>query len=170
MATPSLHTLVYTTRRGDTLVSIADRFGVSLDQLRRWNKIPSGIKVDPGRRLHVADTSSAAPHCNAAQAWLDIVADGQAARNASEQQFRLSEECDARRIEAILAIDQEHADAKALCKETKIGVEPYYILVFSCALAQAIATMASACGVELSAASNEEAQREPLEAMEWMKC
>jgi membrane-bound lytic murein transglycosylase D len=60
VATPSLHTLVYTTRRGDTLVSIADRFGVSLDQLRRWNKIPSGIKVDPGRRLHVADTSS--PH------------------------------------------------------------------------------------------------------------
>jgi len=58
VATPSLHTLVYTTRRGDTLVSIADRFGVSLDQLRRWNKIPSGIKVDPGRRLHVADTSS----------------------------------------------------------------------------------------------------------------
>src|SRR5579862_5436769 len=37
VATPSLRTLMYTTRRGDTLVSIADRFGVSLDQLRRWN-------------------------------------------------------------------------------------------------------------------------------------
>jgi membrane-bound lytic murein transglycosylase D len=58
VATPSLHTLVYTTRRGDTLVSIADRFGVSLDQLRRWNKTPSGIKVEPGRRLHVAEPSS----------------------------------------------------------------------------------------------------------------
>ena len=58
VAMPSLRTLVYTSRRGDTLVSIADRFGVSLDQLRRWNKIPSGIKVDPGRRLFVAEPSS----------------------------------------------------------------------------------------------------------------
>jgi membrane-bound lytic murein transglycosylase D len=61
VATPSLHTLLYMTRRGDTLVSIADRFGVSLDQLRRWNKIPSGIRVEPGRRLHVAEPASL-PH------------------------------------------------------------------------------------------------------------
>ncbi|HEY1897642.1 MAG TPA: transglycosylase SLT domain-containing protein [Terracidiphilus sp.] len=58
VAAPSLHTLLYTTRRGDTLVSIADRFGVSLDQLRRWNKIPSGIKVEAGRRLHVAEPAA----------------------------------------------------------------------------------------------------------------
>ena len=58
VATASMRTLVYTSRRGDTLVSIADRFGVSLDQLRRWNKIASGIKVDPGRRLYVAEPSS----------------------------------------------------------------------------------------------------------------
>jgi len=58
VAAPSMHTLLYTARRGDTLVSIADRFGVSLDQLRRWNKIPSGIRVEPGRRLHVAEPSS----------------------------------------------------------------------------------------------------------------
>ena len=38
-AAPSAHTVLYTTRRGDTLVSVADRFGVSLDQLRRWNKL-----------------------------------------------------------------------------------------------------------------------------------
>jgi membrane-bound lytic murein transglycosylase D len=48
-------TRLYTVRRGDTLVTIADRFGVSLSQLRRWNGIPSGIRVDPGRRLHVAE-------------------------------------------------------------------------------------------------------------------
>ncbi len=48
--------MVYTTRRGDTLVSVADRFGVSLSQLRRWNKLPAtGIKVEAGHRLHVAE-------------------------------------------------------------------------------------------------------------------
>jgi membrane-bound lytic murein transglycosylase D len=57
-ASPAAHTILYTARRGDTLVSIADRFGVSLDQLRRWNKIPAGIKVEPGRRLHVAETAT----------------------------------------------------------------------------------------------------------------
>jgi membrane-bound lytic murein transglycosylase D len=46
--------LLYTARRGDTLVSIADRFGVSLSQLRRWNNL-TGFKVAPGRRLHVAE-------------------------------------------------------------------------------------------------------------------
>jgi len=48
-------TRLYTVRRGDTLVTIADRFGVSLSQLRRWNGISSGIRVEPGRRLHVAE-------------------------------------------------------------------------------------------------------------------
>jgi membrane-bound lytic murein transglycosylase D len=58
-------TRLYTVRRGDTLVTIADRFGVSLSQLRRWNGIPSGIRVDPGRRLHVAEpvlVSTASTH------------------------------------------------------------------------------------------------------------
>jgi membrane-bound lytic murein transglycosylase D len=54
-AEPLAHTRLYTVRRGDTLVTIADRFGVSLSQLRRWNSIPSGIRVDPGRRLRVAE-------------------------------------------------------------------------------------------------------------------
>ena len=62
-AASSSRTLLYTVRRGDTLVTIADRFGVSLNQLRRWNRI-TGIRVNPGRRLHVADPSTArtAPH------------------------------------------------------------------------------------------------------------
>jgi len=54
VAAPSSHTLLYTTRKGDTLVTIADRFGVSLTDLRTWNKI-TGTKVEPGRRLHVAE-------------------------------------------------------------------------------------------------------------------
>jgi membrane-bound lytic murein transglycosylase D len=56
---PSTHTRLYTARRGDTLVTIADRFGVSLNQLRRWNKM-TGIKVEPGSRLHVAEPVVAA--------------------------------------------------------------------------------------------------------------
>ncbi len=48
------HAMLYTTRRGDTLVSIADRFGVSLTQLRRWNNL-TGTKVAPGRRLRVTE-------------------------------------------------------------------------------------------------------------------
>ena len=63
VAAPSTRTLLYTARKGDTLVTIADRFGVSLDQLRRWNKV-AGSKVEPGRRLRVGEsgTLSAAPH------------------------------------------------------------------------------------------------------------
>ncbi len=57
-AAPSAHTVMYTARRGDTLVSIADRFGVSLDQLRRWNHIPSGTRVALGQRLHVAEPAA----------------------------------------------------------------------------------------------------------------
>lgn len=54
-AEPSAHMRLYTVRRGDTLVTIADRFGISLEQLRRWNRIPSGIRVEVGRHLHVAE-------------------------------------------------------------------------------------------------------------------
>jgi membrane-bound lytic murein transglycosylase D len=53
------HASLYTARRGDTLVSIADRFGVSLDQLRRWNSISSGTSVTAGRKLHVAEPAAA---------------------------------------------------------------------------------------------------------------
>jgi membrane-bound lytic murein transglycosylase D len=52
VAAPSSRMLLYTARKGDTLVTIADRFGVSLTELRRWNNM-TGVKVEPGRRLHV---------------------------------------------------------------------------------------------------------------------
>jgi membrane-bound lytic murein transglycosylase D len=51
---PSAHTRLYTARKGDTLVTIADRFGVSLNQLRRWNKL-TGTKVAAGTRIRVAE-------------------------------------------------------------------------------------------------------------------
>jgi membrane-bound lytic murein transglycosylase D len=57
VAEPVSHPRLYTARRGDTLVTISDRFGVSLTQLRRWNKI-TGTKVPPGQRLYVADSAT----------------------------------------------------------------------------------------------------------------
>jgi membrane-bound lytic murein transglycosylase D len=56
-ASPVTHALLYIARKGDTLVTISDRFGISLSQLRRWNKI-TGIKVRPGQRLRVADLAN----------------------------------------------------------------------------------------------------------------
>ena len=50
---PLARTRIYVARRSDTLITIADRFGVSLGDLRRWNRI-SGTRVEPGRRLRVA--------------------------------------------------------------------------------------------------------------------
>ena len=58
VAAPTVHTRLYVARRGDTLVTIADRFGVSLSELRRWNGIPAGTHVDAGRRLHVAEPAA----------------------------------------------------------------------------------------------------------------
>jgi len=56
-ATPSMRSVSYTARKGDTLVTIADRFGVSLDQLRHWNGIV-GFRVEPGSRLRVTDPAN----------------------------------------------------------------------------------------------------------------
>ncbi len=60
-AAPSARAMIHTVRRGETLVTIADRFGVSLSELRRWNHI-SGIKVPAGRRLRVSDPENAPHH------------------------------------------------------------------------------------------------------------
>jgi membrane-bound lytic murein transglycosylase D len=57
VAEPVTHPRLYTARKGDSLVTIADRFGVSLNQLRRWNKV-TGTKVQPGQRLYVADPAT----------------------------------------------------------------------------------------------------------------
>jgi len=45
---------VYKARRGDTLVKIADRFGVSLDELHRWNHL-TGTTVSAGQRIRVTE-------------------------------------------------------------------------------------------------------------------
>ncbi len=50
----------YTARRGDTLVTIADRFNISLDELRRWNNLTAS-SVKPGRSLYVQEPVRLAP-------------------------------------------------------------------------------------------------------------
>jgi len=57
VAEPVTHPRLYTARKGETLVTISDRFGVSLTQLRRWNRI-TGFKVQPGQRIYVADPAT----------------------------------------------------------------------------------------------------------------
>ena len=50
----------YSVRRGDTLVTVADRFGVSVEELRRWNHL-SANAVKPGSSLAVAEPVKLAP-------------------------------------------------------------------------------------------------------------
>lgn len=45
---------LYRTRSGDSLITVADRFGVTVEQLRRWNHLKSST-IAPGRSLYVAE-------------------------------------------------------------------------------------------------------------------
>jgi membrane-bound lytic murein transglycosylase D len=47
----------YQVRRGDTLITVADRFGVSVEELKRWNHLSSNV-VRPGSSLAVAEPLS----------------------------------------------------------------------------------------------------------------
>lgn len=55
---PAGRTFFYTVRRGDTLTAIGGRYGVTMQDLRRWNRL-SGDTVRIGRKLRV--TSDVAP-------------------------------------------------------------------------------------------------------------
>jgi len=56
----SAHPQRYTVRRGDTLITVADRFGVSVEELRRWNHLSSNT-IAPGRAITVAEPVKLAP-------------------------------------------------------------------------------------------------------------
>jgi membrane-bound lytic murein transglycosylase D len=58
--TSTSHAQRYTVRRGDTLVTVADRFSVSVDELHRWNHLSSSA-VKPGQSLNVAAPVRLAP-------------------------------------------------------------------------------------------------------------
>lgn len=54
------HPLRYTTRSGDTLVTVADRFNVSVENLRRWNHLSSS-RIKSHRTLFVDQPVRLAP-------------------------------------------------------------------------------------------------------------
>ena len=54
----------YTFRRNDTLVRVADRFGVTVEQLRAWNHL-SANRVTAGRSLYVVEPVRLAPGTHA---------------------------------------------------------------------------------------------------------
>jgi membrane-bound lytic murein transglycosylase D len=54
------HTLRYITRAGDTLVTIADRFNVTVEDLRRWNHLTSS-RVGAQHSLYVSEPVHLAP-------------------------------------------------------------------------------------------------------------
>jgi membrane-bound lytic murein transglycosylase D len=58
--TTSVHPQHYTMRAGDTLVTVADRFNVTVEELRRWNHL-SSAGVRPGRLLAVSQPVRLAP-------------------------------------------------------------------------------------------------------------
>jgi membrane-bound lytic murein transglycosylase D len=58
--TAALRTLHYITRSGDTLVTVADRFNVSVEDLRRWNHLTSST-IRPQRTLAVSEPVHLAP-------------------------------------------------------------------------------------------------------------
>src|SRR5580704_3710251 len=48
---------LYKVEHGDTLVTVADRFNITVQQLRRWNHL-TATRLQPGRRLYVAEPAS----------------------------------------------------------------------------------------------------------------
>jgi membrane-bound lytic murein transglycosylase D len=55
------HSQHYKVRRGDTLITVSDRFNVSVEDLRRWNHLSSNT-VQVGHTLAVAEPVRLAPH------------------------------------------------------------------------------------------------------------
>jgi membrane-bound lytic murein transglycosylase D len=52
--------LEYTPRRGETLVTVADRFNVTAANLRQWNRMSTNT-LTPGRKIYVAEPVRLAP-------------------------------------------------------------------------------------------------------------
>ena len=60
VAAVGVHAQHYTVRHGDTLITVADRFGITVEQLRKWNHLRT-TKITPGHALNVAEPVRLAP-------------------------------------------------------------------------------------------------------------
>jgi membrane-bound lytic murein transglycosylase D len=58
----------YRVRRGDTMVTLADRFGVTTSQLRRWNGL-HGNRVPAGRLIYVSEPVRRHRHHSRDEHW-----------------------------------------------------------------------------------------------------
>jgi membrane-bound lytic murein transglycosylase D len=56
---------VYTTKKGDTLSSLAQRFAVDKDDLVNWNKLPNKAILKPGQKLLIKKSADLAVASNA---------------------------------------------------------------------------------------------------------
>ncbi len=59
-ASGGIHSAHYTVRHGDTLITVADRFNVTVEDLRRWNHLRTNA-VPVGKSLIVAEPLHLAP-------------------------------------------------------------------------------------------------------------
>lgn len=78
-SSPVAHAEIYKARRGDTLVTIADRFGVSLVDLRRWNHV-TGNSVAAGQRIRVSEPARVAPRTREGKRASAVAASGKGKR------------------------------------------------------------------------------------------
>ncbi len=59
-AAPAVSATTYTVKAGDTLSGIAKKYGVTYQQLKQWNNLPS-TKIYAGQKLKVKGSTAAAP-------------------------------------------------------------------------------------------------------------
>ena len=80
-AAPRFRRVPHKVKRGETLASLAERFEVSQSQLRRWNELPKGRPLKPGRELVVfVPMPTAAPSKTVETVVVPMVALAPAAR------------------------------------------------------------------------------------------
>lgn len=48
---PAMHVRQYVVKKGDTLSSIAREYGVSVDDIREWNRLSKDAAIQPGQKL-----------------------------------------------------------------------------------------------------------------------
>jgi len=83
-AAPAARLVRYRVQRGDTLAGIADRFDVTVTDLKRWNHI-SGSRAPRGARLRIYSGGETAKNSSAKGKSAQVVGQGQGLENVSAQ-------------------------------------------------------------------------------------